>query len=256
MELKIKHLTIKNIKNVKFGEIDFTNSKKEYLNVTGIYGQNGSGKTTVVEVFEIIKELLSGEKIPKKTSGIFSDDFENPSEIILEVKNNDQKFIKYAVQFFATTLNDEQSVAIIDEKVLSKEVGLGKRYKTIVHYSVTGVRKDSNGDNKLESKLYSKKTIATRDAVEIISSNSFSDSTSFLFRDNFLQLMKQKKASLGEVLSTINSLRQLSSNFRIYTSEFSGMISGNNMALVGINIKNGKQELHGIIPFSLQQGGM
>lgn len=256
MELKIKHLTIKNIKNVKFGEIDFTDSKGDFLNITAIYGQNGSGKTTIVEVFEIIKELLSGNQIPQKTAGIFSDDFENPSEIILEVEQVGQYLMKYEAQFFATTINNGQHFAIVNEKISSKMVGFRKRYKTILHYSISGTVTNSAGENSLDSNLYSEKKVATPDAINILSYNSFKESSSFIFRDDFLKLIESKQNSLDEITLNIDILKKLASNFRIYTSEFSGMISGNNMALIGVNINHNKQKLQGILPFSLQQNGM
>lgn len=41
--VKLRSLIIENIKNVQYGVIDFQN-KSDFINVTGIYGQNGSGK--------------------------------------------------------------------------------------------------------------------------------------------------------------------------------------------------------------------
>ena len=60
--VKVQRVKINHIKNVLDGEIniavDFESYKK--ANVVGLYGQNGSGKTTVVNVFELLKSLLSG----------------------------------------------------------------------------------------------------------------------------------------------------------------------------------------------------
>lgn len=43
--------------NILKGEFDNLKS------IVGIYGQNGSGKTTVLETTQILKSILSGEKL-------------------------------------------------------------------------------------------------------------------------------------------------------------------------------------------------
>lgn len=60
---KLRSLEINNIKNVGFGRIDM-DSKDGKLNILGIYGQNGSGKTTVVKTIEILKLLMMGSNLP------------------------------------------------------------------------------------------------------------------------------------------------------------------------------------------------
>lgn len=59
---KLYSLEISNIKNVEYGKIEFS-YKDQFLNVVGIYGQNGSGKTTVIECMELVKNLLSGRSL-------------------------------------------------------------------------------------------------------------------------------------------------------------------------------------------------
>ena len=57
-----------NFKNVNYGEIRYTNYSSVEKNamlrkndIIGIYGQNGSGKTELVEALDILKSILSGE---------------------------------------------------------------------------------------------------------------------------------------------------------------------------------------------------
>ena len=47
--VRLVAMEINNIKNVKHGKIELSKSKKGSL--LGIYGQNGSGKTVVVDCF-------------------------------------------------------------------------------------------------------------------------------------------------------------------------------------------------------------
>lgn len=48
--VRIGKIIISNFKNVKNGQIMLKNSKKEYkASVLGLYGQNGSGKTALID---------------------------------------------------------------------------------------------------------------------------------------------------------------------------------------------------------------
>ncbi|WP_407536562.1 AAA family ATPase (plasmid) [Cetobacterium somerae] len=76
---RLKSISIKNIKNVKNGSIELPQSIDEsgYVkqsDIIGIYGQNGSGKTAVIESLNILKILISGEKLPKDTINLISAD--------------------------------------------------------------------------------------------------------------------------------------------------------------------------------------
>ncbi|WP_331654767.1 AAA family ATPase, partial [Anaerosporobacter sp.] len=53
---------LENFKNVRYGEIKYMNyrnverdAKIENHDIVGIYGQNGSGKTAMIEAFDILK---------------------------------------------------------------------------------------------------------------------------------------------------------------------------------------------------------
>lgn len=63
--ITLNKINIKNLKNVYNGSITFNKeSKRETLkHVTGIYGQNGSGKTSIIDSLVLLKELLLGRKL-------------------------------------------------------------------------------------------------------------------------------------------------------------------------------------------------
>lgn len=60
--VRLVALEINNVKNVVHGALEFSNGKKG--SILGIYGQNGSGKTVVVDCMVLLKCLLSGKNIP------------------------------------------------------------------------------------------------------------------------------------------------------------------------------------------------
>lgn len=59
--VRLVAMEIDNIKNVKHGRIEISQNRKG--SILGIYGQNGSGKTVVVDCMVLLKSLLSGKRI-------------------------------------------------------------------------------------------------------------------------------------------------------------------------------------------------
>lgn len=65
--VRISNISIRNFKNVINGELSFVNSRKNFkASVLGLYGQNGSGKTALIDVLELLKLALCGVEIPNK----------------------------------------------------------------------------------------------------------------------------------------------------------------------------------------------
>lgn len=65
--VRIERVEINNFKNVGYGRLDFENSKKGYkASILGLYGQNGSGKTALIDALELLRLSLSGKAIPTR----------------------------------------------------------------------------------------------------------------------------------------------------------------------------------------------
>lgn len=63
--VRLEAIEISNFKNVKCGKICFENTRKEYAaSILGLYGQNGSGKTSLIDAMDLLKRLLMGQQIP------------------------------------------------------------------------------------------------------------------------------------------------------------------------------------------------
>ena len=62
--IRLVSMTIDNLKNIEHGRINFINTRKDYKSsLLGIYGQNGSGKTALIDAISILKLLLTGQKL-------------------------------------------------------------------------------------------------------------------------------------------------------------------------------------------------
>ncbi len=71
--VRLESLRMKNFKNVRNGEIFFSEQKKvsrgdidedDFSSILGVYGQNGSGKTTCLNALRLIQIIFSGASIP------------------------------------------------------------------------------------------------------------------------------------------------------------------------------------------------
>ncbi len=65
---RVKRIEFKDFRNIELGNIDFPNAEAQTFyagepSVLGLYGQNGSGKSSVIMALGILKEILSGRSI-------------------------------------------------------------------------------------------------------------------------------------------------------------------------------------------------
>lgn len=76
--VRLTKIQINNLKNVENGVIELASSKShgDYFtsDIMGIYGQNGSGKTTVIDAIELLKYMLSGHSLPDEIINYISID--------------------------------------------------------------------------------------------------------------------------------------------------------------------------------------
>ena len=67
--IRIDRITLTDMKSVGYGEIDFLAKETalfEQPSIMGIYGQNASGKTSVVETINLLRDLIAGERISRR----------------------------------------------------------------------------------------------------------------------------------------------------------------------------------------------
>ena len=122
--VRIMRSEINYLKNVNFGEITYmnhgsinTNGKADKTDVVGIYGQNGSGKTALVESLDILKYVLMGMPIPYDFAGIISKEEQTKlvTDFYIETKQSKYK-VQYAVYL---RVNEEiQKIEIIRETLV------------------------------------------------------------------------------------------------------------------------------------------
>ncbi|MHD0398305.1 AAA family ATPase [Staphylococcus simulans] len=131
--IKVSELELGNIKNVNYGDfntnVKFSNINKS--NVVGFYGQNGSGKTAVVDAFKIIECLLENSdlsQVGKKLITYGNEGLWLQAKFLVVLENEKQIHLKYYVKI---SEKDDQ-YHVVYEKLDYKENEKGKRFKTLV----------------------------------------------------------------------------------------------------------------------------
>lgn len=65
--VRLDGIHISNFKNVISGHLNFTNNRKAYrASILGLYGQNGSGKTALIDAIELLQSALRGRAVHAK----------------------------------------------------------------------------------------------------------------------------------------------------------------------------------------------
>ncbi|TDM14878.1 AAA family ATPase [Macrococcus bovicus] len=183
--IRIKNVKIENVKNVKYGEfstkIDFENFNDS--DVLGFYGQNGSGKTAVVDTFILLEKLMdlqSLNSIKKKLVNIDGNSASIKIEYIVKLNNNKEYYIDYEVEI---GIDEEDNYFVQKEVIRYKENQEKKRYKHIVSYQDTKflIR------TQPLSKLNEKNRISAQVAIKIAEK----ERTSIVFQTDLISVYKK-----------------------------------------------------------------
>ena len=99
-------IQIRGFKNVHYGKVQMPESSdKNYFSnkadILGIYGQNGSGKTAVIEAIEVLQQLLAGETVTTAMEDYISKDSDSCSfDVDFSILDEEKSaLVKYFVEF-------------------------------------------------------------------------------------------------------------------------------------------------------------
>lgn len=237
--VRLVSVELLNYKNVSKGKLempcavsrDFSCDRSEIL---GIYGQNGSGKTAVIEVLSLTKALLSGQPLPPAAEDGIS---KNAQEAVLAVSfflgdENEGILTKYQFTLRRILAEDSHSVTdshsvYVSEEKLSYQTLSMRTYKTLLHY-----RADQKSNFLSPKARYAAIAGNGDDAIELAVAKKLSlrAKTSFLFSKDtlpFLFSCSRKQTEEDLALQSILSLlpRYAVQGFFVVDSNHSGTIS-------------------------------
>lgn len=124
--VRILQVQLTNFKNVKHGAIEFLNKtaveqtgELQNVDLLGIYGQNGSGKTAFIQSLQVLKSILNGGAVSQRYTHLFSEKEATLLKFEFFVRQKEKKYIiEYSCQF---QLNEEKEVVLEAELYTYRE---------------------------------------------------------------------------------------------------------------------------------------
>jgi AAA15 family ATPase/GTPase len=244
--VRIKSVILKNIKNVKFGEFN-TNSSFEMLSkadIVGFYGQNGSGKTAVVNAFNLLKILLLSQSLPDIKDYLLSYGEDTLRiEIDFIAKN---EYGKFTIKYECDLVNGEELIEgetkrlkVVNESLKYKENESRRRFKELISKKNNEILLRMNPINSTE--------VDTRVGVLAALKYSEDKATSFVFRPELIKLYNKFFNDI-ECKLMENLVWHFSKDFHVINNIQNGFIIANILMPFSIHIK----QVRGQIPYELK----
>lgn len=202
--VRVHSVQVHNLKNVKQGlfKTNSTFDNLKHADIIGFYGQNGSGKTAIVEAFSILKSLLSTglEKslLPKKSKNLLcagQDYLQITFQFLIS-----NEYGEYIIKYDIALRSNHERLQIANEILAYKENVKGQRFKTIISKVEDVLKISGKSINKLNQ----------TDQVTMLVANKMASSnhTSFIFREELREIFQHH---LPEI--EINLLKNLYKDF-------------------------------------------
>ena len=99
MVIRLVSFTLENVKNVEHGKVDFP-ILSSGGSVTGIYGANGSGKTSVIDALVLLRQTMTGATLSASCGELVTigEDTMTLTAVFL-TDTHPQRFLKYSVEY-------------------------------------------------------------------------------------------------------------------------------------------------------------
>lgn len=114
------YIRVKNFKSLIDFSIDFRNNRNKTKNLVVIYGENGSGKTNIVEVFEFLKRVFSNKNFFLDFSMMNKKEVQN-----ISLFNYDSFLNQTRIE---NIINDYKTIDSIDNMFVECEIKIGRKY--------------------------------------------------------------------------------------------------------------------------------
>ncbi|UUX35130.1 ATP-binding protein [Fundicoccus culcitae] len=221
--IKLVDIQLKNLKNVDNGEINLTYND-EVLNMVGIYGQNGSGKTTVIDAINLCRNLLLGEELEEYFVDLLNNNTQ--STVSVTFKINEERLISYSVILEkVSTLNEmknyENRITILYESLETKELKNNSRTKNLITFS------RNNKDKKPELKpvSYFRNNQTNRTMLNVAVKQSDKDQQSVIFSDVIKGTIEaSKNKNLDELKECMEAIELIAKNIFVFDNKMSGLV--------------------------------
>lgn len=257
--VRIQEIEVENFKNVLNGVITFESYKKRNFfqdshnsDIVGLYGQNGSGKTSLVEAIDILKSVLLGKKLSNKIKNLISYDKKYCGlKLTFLIKIDKNKYIvKYGFKLIYNA--EEDKIEVLEETLKYSEIDVANKKilstKSIIEFNMNDktIFKPLKNYNLIVNNNINKTELIV--AKELAKENS----TSFIFCKRCIKLFKESFKNENKVfIDIINSLYNFGLKSFVIKNDYLGHIDLGTIMPFSFSVKNEKGLAQGTIAFSL-----
>lgn len=261
-KVRIENIELKNFKSISSGSVYFDEFKKlkrkdfnifDFSNVLGIYGQNASGKTSIIEALIFIRALISGRSLQPSILNYIKrgEDFAK-LKISFLLSSNEKS---YLVDYSVTIKNDKSIICISDENLSY----IDDKKKEKRQFSYTRNKNFSNSFLSLFSKS-DKRTILyfianTQTSINLNNILPSSAMLSVFFNvqtQNFLA-NETNASEFYEITSSLSNFCRY--KFLVVSTSMFERVDTQNLVLNGYTLENSQDKAHKnyLILFGKQQ---
>lgn len=232
--VRLLGIQIFNLKNVKKGKMSFLNSNvKKTLalqlgDILGIYGQNGSGKTTIIEALSILKSILTTVPLDSELKNLITYGEENTVllfKFYIEFKDK-----KYVVDYEITIEKTKDNSVVISKEIIKYSICIDSKWKNTQLLIKMPFNNKSSQINK-----YYENSSKQDNLLKILVNQGISQKlriSSIFFSEN--RAMLKKDTDLSFIINALEYYGML--NLFIVSNKDIGMITLN--LLLPFKIKN------------------
>ena len=260
--VKISRILIKNFKNIKNGDIDLSVKDPQALSLIGLYGQNGSGKTALIDALLILKHLLCGMSIPKEYCNYINIDSDSSSfvfDFLVQLQDGNNAKVSYSFSIKKEEINNSNLfLKTKDNQILLDNNGEylktpthSQSHKIIVFDESISFSIEENGIWRRKRDLISTKntdTFIPKNRLEILVGNNaentvdvliarkicYSASKSFVFSSELLNLIKTNSKTMNDS-SLKQQLISIMNSLIVFGNQELFIINTSNHALISLN---------------------
>lgn len=242
--VRIKKVELSNFKGVKYGVLEFNCSKESIpyntkSDILGIYGQNGSGKSSLVDALMIIRDLLSGYKLDEDFVRFIDIETEcSTITIVFDFQYTDgrQAEVEYSVKLTKlrrgeadlppdTNASSEYYVGVSDEKIYSQLYADGSVKR---RHPIIDTQENLFSGDTISKEIFGKNYLYAKEELTYLKRKSFEDGRSFVFSAGVAKL-------LGE-LAENTAYKEILIELNFFASRFLHVIESRSSGLVHFRI--------------------
>lgn len=197
-------------KNVNYGEVRYINygsvEKEASLqknDIVGVYGQNGSGKTALVEALDILKAILAGEEVPYEPYEGLIDTVTGTKLITtFYIEYMEQKY-KASYEVMLSVDKDEKKIKLTSEKLTYWD--RGATWKSIrdlkfnnPYYNTDSILEDVSVEFQTEHKKEFESVTVLEKGLQNLAVFCAQKNLSIFFNDLFLSKISESDEKANE----------------------------------------------------------